>query len=560
MSLNLMDLVKDQMSSQIIGKLSGLVGESAGSTGSALTSFIPTLMGGVAEKASTSEGAAGLMDMFKSSAESGIGDNLEGALSGDTSELMNSGKGMLEGIMGDKLGGMTSALSGASGMSTGALSKLMSLAGPMIMGIVGKNIMSQGLDVSGLQGLMSSQADNISGAMPSGLMDKLGLGSLGGLAAGAAGLAGAAGSGLSGALGSAGDAVSGAAGAVTGAAGNVVDGAGDLAGKGVDALKGAAGSVGSAAGSVVDGAGDLAGKGVDAVKGAAGAVTGAAGSVVEGAGDLAGAGVGAAKSGLRWLWGLLPLIAVCVLGWWLLTKGCSGTVDAVKDTTSGVVNKAGDAAKGAAGAVGDAAGSVGDAAKGAAGAVGDAAKKGAGAVGNAAGAVGDAAKGAADATGNAIKKGAGAVRDAAGNIKLPSGDILKFDKGSFGDKLATSLMGKGKPGQSFTIDNLNFASGQAVIPNAAKANLKSTASLLKAYPNVVIALEGHTDSQGNAASNTKLSQSRADAVKAFLLSSGVPANQLQGARGFGSVKPVATNDTAAGRAQNRRTELKIVKR
>jgi len=521
MSLNLLDLVKDQMSSQVIGKLSGLVGESAGSTGSALTSFIPALMGGMADKASSAEGASGLMDMFKNSAESGISDNLEGSLSGDTSELMNSGKGMLEGIMGDKLGGLTSAISGSSGMGTGALSKLMSLAGPMVMGIIGKKVMSQGMDVSGLQGLMSSQTEHINAAMPSGLLDKIGLG---GLAAGAAGLAGAAGS------------------AVTGAAGNVADGVGNVAGKGADAIKGAAGAVTGAAGDLAEGAGNVAGKGVDAVKGAAGAVGNAAGNVVDGVGDVAGAGVDAAKGGLRWLWGILPLLLLGLLAWWLLTKGCGGTVDAVKDTTSGVVNKAGDVAK-----------------KGA-GAVGDVAKKGAGAVGSAAGAVGDAAKGAVDATGNAIKKGAGAVRDAAGNIKLPSGETLKFGKGSFGDKLATYLTGSGKAGQSFTIDNLNFASGSSVVPGSAKANLSSVAKLLKAYPNVVIALEGHTDSQGNAASNTKLSQARADAVKTFLQSSGVAANQIQGARGFGSVKPVASNNDAAGRAKNRRTELKIVKR
>jgi outer membrane protein OmpA-like peptidoglycan-associated protein len=69
-------------------------------------------------------------------------------------------------------------------------------------------------------------------------------------------------------------------------------------------------------------------------------------------------------------------------------------------------------------------------------------------------------------------------------------------------------------------------------------------------------LEGHTDSIGTDEINQKLSEQRANAVREFLVSEGVPAANVT-ARGFGKTQPVASNDTAAGRQQNRRVELVV---
>jgi outer membrane protein OmpA-like peptidoglycan-associated protein len=68
---------------------------------------------------------------------------------------------------------------------------------------------------------------------------------------------------------------------------------------------------------------------------------------------------------------------------------------------------------------------------------------------------------------------------------------------------------------------------------------------------------GHTDSTGSRATNTRLSQARAESVMAYLVSKGVAAGQLA-AKGFGPDEPVADNATREGRAQNRRVELKRV--
>ena len=77
---------------------------------------------------------------------------------------------------------------------------------------------------------------------------------------------------------------------------------------------------------------------------------------------------------------------------------------------------------------------------------------------------------------------------------------------------------------------------------------------LKANPDWKVSIEGHTDSTGNAAHNLDLSQRRAASVKIALVAAGIAADRLTTA-GFGQTKPVASNDSAIGRAQNRRVEV-----
>jgi outer membrane protein OmpA-like peptidoglycan-associated protein len=87
----------------------------------------------------------------------------------------------------------------------------------------------------------------------------------------------------------------------------------------------------------------------------------------------------------------------------------------------------------------------------------------------------------------------------------------------------------------------------------------SLLAVLKAYPSVQVALEGHTDATGEAAANKTLSQQRAEAVKQTLVNGGVAADRVK-AEGFGQERPVGDNNTEAGRARNRRLELVVVQR
>ena len=85
--------------------------------------------------------------------------------------------------------------------------------------------------------------------------------------------------------------------------------------------------------------------------------------------------------------------------------------------------------------------------------------------------------------------------------------------------------------------------------------MPTAAARLVANPDVKIAVEGYTDNRGGAAVNRRLSQARADAVRNYLINKGVPAENIT-AKGFGPTKPVASNAAEAGRAQNRRVELR----
>jgi outer membrane protein OmpA-like peptidoglycan-associated protein len=76
-------------------------------------------------------------------------------------------------------------------------------------------------------------------------------------------------------------------------------------------------------------------------------------------------------------------------------------------------------------------------------------------------------------------------------------------------------------------------------------------------PKLVVEIGGHTDNIGEEGANHRLSQRRADAIKAYLVKKGIDENRIL-AKGYGEKEPLASNDTEAGRAKNRRTEVKII--
>jgi outer membrane protein OmpA-like peptidoglycan-associated protein len=105
----------------------------------------------------------------------------------------------------------------------------------------------------------------------------------------------------------------------------------------------------------------------------------------------------------------------------------------------------------------------------------------------------------------------------------------------------------------FNSGKSTFKTGDA----ATISSLDAMREILKNYPNAKFSIEGHTDSDGSDAYNQKLSEDRANAVRNALIEKGVNANNLT-AVGFGESKPIATNKTKAGKAQNRRTEVRHI--
>jgi outer membrane protein OmpA-like peptidoglycan-associated protein len=111
-------------------------------------------------------------------------------------------------------------------------------------------------------------------------------------------------------------------------------------------------------------------------------------------------------------------------------------------------------------------------------------------------------------------------------------------------------------GMVMMLGDVLFTTGQADLKPGAQERLAKLAAFLLKYPDRAVVIEGHTDSTGSAALNMTLSQRRADAVKAYLVSQSVPAARIVTV-GKGKDVPVADNATATGRQQNRRVEIII---
>jgi outer membrane protein OmpA-like peptidoglycan-associated protein len=124
---------------------------------------------------------------------------------------------------------------------------------------------------------------------------------------------------------------------------------------------------------------------------------------------------------------------------------------------------------------------------------------------------------------------------------LPKKEVLKVEKG-----------------QAIVLEGIVFKTASSEILPASQDILMKAYNTLEAYPDMEVEIQGHTDNVGKHDYNVKLSQSRADAVKQWLVNAGISGSRIT-TRAFAYDKPIATNDTAEGRQQNRRIEFMRVK-
>ena len=112
--------------------------------------------------------------------------------------------------------------------------------------------------------------------------------------------------------------------------------------------------------------------------------------------------------------------------------------------------------------------------------------------------------------------------------------------------------------ETIVIRNVHFEFDKATLTAADRAQLDTVATRLKTEATTArLSVSGHTDSVGRDAYNQRLSEQRAKAVTDYLVSSGVPRASVVSVKGVGEAQPVADNNTADGRAMNRRTEILI---
>jgi OmpA-OmpF porin, OOP family len=113
-------------------------------------------------------------------------------------------------------------------------------------------------------------------------------------------------------------------------------------------------------------------------------------------------------------------------------------------------------------------------------------------------------------------------------------------------------------GETMRLDHLIFPQGKAVIDPESYSELDEVVQMLKENTKLVIQLEGHTDSQGSAKANMKLSEDRVEAVKKYLVSNGIAKDRVK-TKAFGGTQPLRNEMTPEARALNRRVEMRILK-
>ena len=118
-------------------------------------------------------------------------------------------------------------------------------------------------------------------------------------------------------------------------------------------------------------------------------------------------------------------------------------------------------------------------------------------------------------------------------------------------------MKKMESGAKMVIDNILFNTGAATLLPESYTSLNKLVNLLRENPNVKIEVSGHTDNTGSAAINKNLSRSRALSVRNYLISQGIAGERVE-YNGYGFDRPIAPNNTAEGRAANRRVEIEIL--
>jgi hypothetical protein len=197
MTTNLLALAQEAMGGDFTRMAGQYLGESPGATQSALGALVPAVLGTLAQKGATTEGASGLMSLINSanldtSALSNLGNLFSGGGTG-ASDLLKAGTSRLvPAIFGDKSGALVNALSSQSGIKTSSATNMIAMIVPIVLTFLKKMIADRGLNAGSLSSLLTSQAPNLQGALDSRITSALGFASPSSFLGSISGAAGAA--------------------------------------------------------------------------------------------------------------------------------------------------------------------------------------------------------------------------------------------------------------------------------------------------------------------------------------------------------------------------------
>jgi outer membrane protein OmpA-like peptidoglycan-associated protein len=164
---------------------------------------------------------------------------------------------------------------------------------------------------------------------------------------------------------------------------------------------------------------------------------------------------------------------------------------------------------------------------------------------------------AADAERAAIAKQQAEQAKSAAEVESAKAAMAKAEADQLMKELSELKAQQTERGIVLTIGDVLFATGKANLSSDANKSVAKLAEFLKKYQNRNVLIEGHTDSVGKDDYNLTLSRGRADSVKYKLVENGIEAGRIT-TMGYGKKFPLASNDTMAGKAQNRRVEVIIL--
>jgi Bacterial protein of unknown function (DUF937) len=220
--MNLLDMVKGQLTETVLGQLGKAVNLSPSDVSKAMNVIVPAQVSVLAQHGATPQGAQGLLGLLGNFANMGNFGSLLG-MAGGAGGLLKIGETVLPALLGGKLPGVLSGLASNTGLGQGAIGGLMSMAGPLILGQLGNHAKTTGMDAGGLGGLLGGLKGIVGPMLPAGLSSALDLGSAAGVIGAIPGIGGLVSGLMGGAAGAVGNvgAVSTAAmgGAAAGAAG-----------------------------------------------------------------------------------------------------------------------------------------------------------------------------------------------------------------------------------------------------------------------------------------------------------------------------------------------------
>lgn len=171
MSFNLIEAAKGLFTNDLVNKASAYLGESENTVVKAIGGIIPSLLGGVADKATSSHNdAVAVTNLAKETDSEGFPGNLGNFFDNDGGGLLSKGAGLLSNLFGQgKTDMLSTVISQFSGAKSSSITSLLSMAAPAILGMLGKHANTNNLSADGLASMLSSQKANITNALPSGL-------------------------------------------------------------------------------------------------------------------------------------------------------------------------------------------------------------------------------------------------------------------------------------------------------------------------------------------------------------------------------------------------------